>query len=314
MTEHDSSYHLLFSHPQLVEDLMRNFVPEAWVAQLDFGAMQRINAKFHAEGLERREGDLIYRIPYKQGPGEVYLYLLLEFQSSPDPWMAVRCLAYVSLLYQQLIKEDQLTANRKLPPVFPLVLYNGDQAWAAPLDLHSLIGLPEHSPLRRFQPQFRYYLLDESLYPKGKADSITGVLFEIENIQNLNDLRDCVQRLETLIPETQASLRRAFLVWLKYVSMPIKGLHLTPRDFEHLSEFKEMLSTRIEKWEQDKLREVREKGRKEGKAAMLVKALVLKFGPIPQDVQQQIDHAEVELIERWFEQMLAADHLNDVFK
>ncbi len=83
-----------------------------------------------------------------------------------------------------------------------------------------------------------------------------------------------------------------------------------------------MLSTRIEKWEQEKLREGLEKGREEGreeglkkgKAAMLTKALILKFGPIPQDVQQQINHAEVELIEHWFEQLLSANDLTEVFK
>ena len=109
MAKHDSGYHLLFSHPELVEDLMRNFVPEDWVKQLDFSRMERINAKFHAKGLEQRDGDLIYRIHYKShsfgGDGEVYLYLLMEFQSRPDKWMALRVLVYVGLLYQQLLRE-----------------------------------------------------------------------------------------------------------------------------------------------------------------------------------------------------------------
>lgn len=83
-----------------------------------------------AEGLERRDGDVIYRVLYRDG-SEVYLYLLLEFQSHPDPWMALRVLVYVGLLYQHLIRENQISANNKLPPVFPLVLYNGDARWNA---------------------------------------------------------------------------------------------------------------------------------------------------------------------------------------
>ncbi|HEY5603943.1 MAG TPA: Rpn family recombination-promoting nuclease/putative transposase, partial [Gammaproteobacteria bacterium] len=142
MTQHDSGYHLLFSHPELVEDLLRNFVPEDWVDQLDFSNMERVNAKFHAEGLDQRDGDVIYRIHYREGDGEIYLYLLLEFQSSPDKWMALRTLVYVGLLYQQLIKEGQLDDNKQLPPVFPLVLYNGDQPWRPALDLQSLMALP----------------------------------------------------------------------------------------------------------------------------------------------------------------------------
>ena len=38
--EHDSSYHLLFSDSRLVEDLLRHFVPESWVAQLDFSTIR----------------------------------------------------------------------------------------------------------------------------------------------------------------------------------------------------------------------------------------------------------------------------------
>ncbi len=36
MADHDPSYKLLFSHRDLVADLIRGFVHEDWVAQLDF--------------------------------------------------------------------------------------------------------------------------------------------------------------------------------------------------------------------------------------------------------------------------------------
>jgi len=53
--QHDSGYHLLFSHPALVEDLFRSFVTEPWVEQLDFTTLERVNAKLHTEWLERRD-------------------------------------------------------------------------------------------------------------------------------------------------------------------------------------------------------------------------------------------------------------------
>ena len=105
--DYDGTYHKLFSNPALVEDLMRHFVEEDWVAQLDFSTLERVNAKFHTDALDRREGDLIYRIHSFDGQ-PAYLYLLLEFQSRTDPWMAVRVMVYVGLLYQHLIREKQL--------------------------------------------------------------------------------------------------------------------------------------------------------------------------------------------------------------
>lgn len=49
----------------------------------------------------------------------------LEFQTTVDRYMAVRLLACVSLLYQGLIQARQLPVSGKLPPVVPIVLYNG---------------------------------------------------------------------------------------------------------------------------------------------------------------------------------------------
>src|ERR1700722_9903852 len=37
----DSLYHRLFSHPRMVEELVREFVPEALAAGLDFSVVQR---------------------------------------------------------------------------------------------------------------------------------------------------------------------------------------------------------------------------------------------------------------------------------
>ena len=61
----------------------------------------------------------------------LYVYLLIEFQSQIDPWMAVRIMVYTGLLYQDLIKSGAVAAGQHLPPVFPLALYNGSGQWTA---------------------------------------------------------------------------------------------------------------------------------------------------------------------------------------
>ena len=43
--------------------------------------------------------------------------------------MAVRLLAYVGLLYQDLIRARQFAPEGRLPPVVPVVLYNGRPRW-----------------------------------------------------------------------------------------------------------------------------------------------------------------------------------------
>jgi len=59
---------------------------------------------------------------------EIYLYILLEFQSTVDKFIAFRMLQYVMELYRELIYKHRV---KTLPVVFPLLLYNGDRKWTA---------------------------------------------------------------------------------------------------------------------------------------------------------------------------------------
>jgi hypothetical protein len=61
--DHDARYHRLFSHPGVVAQLLREFADAEWLADLDLDGMERLNTKFHGDTGQRREGDLIWRIP-----------------------------------------------------------------------------------------------------------------------------------------------------------------------------------------------------------------------------------------------------------
>jgi hypothetical protein len=114
-TDHDALYHRLFSDPRVVAQLLRGFVDGPWLADFDLDGMHRLNAKFHADTGERREGDMVWRIPRRDGQ-DSYLVLLLEFQSASDTYMALRVLTYAGLLWQHLVREGRLAAGGWRPP------------------------------------------------------------------------------------------------------------------------------------------------------------------------------------------------------
>ncbi len=137
MADHDHSYKHLFSHPELVRDLLLGFIKEKWVEKLDLNTLEKVNGNYISDDLREREDDIIWRV--RLGESWIYVYLLIEFQSTDERYMALRLLTYVGLLYQDLQKSRQLLPNGKLPPVLPVVLYNGSKKWKAPLTIKKLI-------------------------------------------------------------------------------------------------------------------------------------------------------------------------------
>ncbi len=60
MADHDHAYKLLFSHPEMVADLLRGFVHEDWVGDLDFSTLEKVDASFVGDDLRFRESDLVW--------------------------------------------------------------------------------------------------------------------------------------------------------------------------------------------------------------------------------------------------------------
>ncbi|MGD0960913.1 MAG: Rpn family recombination-promoting nuclease/putative transposase [Methylomonas sp.] len=163
---HDGGYKALFSNPELVRDLILGFIPDGWPHSLDYSTLEAVNASFVTEDFAQRHEDIIWRV--KVGGKWLYLYLLIEFQSGVDQYMVLRMMVYIGLLYQALIKQGEVLAGGRLPPILPIVLYNGKRNWTAPLDVNELI---EAAPglMEKFVPSARYYLVDSCLVYKGLA-------------------------------------------------------------------------------------------------------------------------------------------------
>jgi hypothetical protein len=262
---HDNAYKLLFSHREMVEDLLRGFVHEEWVGQLDFSTLEKCNGHYVGDQWRERADDVVWRVRFR---GEwLYVYLLLEFQSTPDPWMALRMLVYVGMLYQNLVRGRQLTSDGRLPPVLPLVLYNGVPAWTAPLDLESLLA-PAPGGLERYRPSLRYLLLDEGRIDAAAPEALRNLvaaLFRLEQGRTVPDLLEVVRplRLWLQAPE-QASLRRAFAKWLEDMlrSGRVPGADFSP--IQDLQEAETMLAERVKQWTEEWKREGIQQGIEEG--------------------------------------------------
>lgn len=107
-----------FSDPAMVESLLRDFVPEDFIDDLDFSTLERCSGSYVTDDLRERHDDIIWRISWKKDKW-CYAVLLLEFQRSQDHWMALRILSYTALLLLDLVKTGKVREQDGLPPVFP---------------------------------------------------------------------------------------------------------------------------------------------------------------------------------------------------
>ena len=343
MGDIDNAYKQLFSHPEMVRDLLRGFVQEAWVKQLDFSTLEKVGGSYATDDIRDREDDILWRVRW--GKEWLYVYIILEFQATIDFFMSLRNMVYAGLLYQDLIKSKTIKGNQKLPPIFPVVLYNGLKRWDAAKDVADLI-LTVPGGLEQYRPQMRYLLLDIGSYTNdtlAPLHNLAAALFRLENSRTQQDFRIVLKELiEWLKAPEQTSLRRAFTVWMRRVLLPKR---LSVKEIPNLSELHEvnaMLETEeinwAREWHKEARQEAQQEGRleglqeglqkglqkglqeglqkgrrKEGASSMLSRLLQKRFQDVPDWAHKKIAKADLPTLEAWGLRVLDAKSLGDVF-
>ena len=118
-------------------------------------------ADYVDDDLARGQGDAAWRVRFRGAAGEwLYLLVLLEFQSTVDPRMAARILAYTARMYLKLIRGGELPPDGRLPPVLPVVIYNGERRWSAATEMEETIAAVGEA-LAPFQPRQRHLVIDK---------------------------------------------------------------------------------------------------------------------------------------------------------
>ena len=110
-----------------------------------------------------------------------------------------------------------------LPPVLPVVIYNGRRPWTAPVDVAELIASGRGAALARYQPSQRYFLVDEARV--GGRDLPSGNL--VSALIALETNRDRARApallgalIDLLRKQDDEELTAAFGEWAAQVLLP----------------------------------------------------------------------------------------------
>jgi len=302
MGKHDHSYKHLFAHKRMVKDLIEGFIQEPLVKRLDFSTLEHCNGSYVSDDLREREDDMVWRVRCGKNKW-VYVYVLLEFQSTVDWFMAIRVMAYIYLLYQDLIKSKKMKKGQKLPIVLPIVLYNGDKEWTAPVRVRDLIeSVP--GEMARFRSPLEYLLLEERRYPKKDlkaGPNLVSLLFRLAQSADAGEICKVLDEFTPWLETTEIEdVKRSFLLWIKRVVLADKSDDDQPQKELSLQEVQSMLAERLKKRDQQLAARIRrkalaegkkkgiEKGREEGLRVGIIAALEARFQRIPSSLEHDI--------------------------
>ena len=262
---HDARYRTVFAFPRMVEDLLRGFAARAWAGSLDFSTLQKVPADYVSDERLSRRGDAVWQVRFHDGRP---VLVVLEFQSSDDPRMALRILAYTSLLYQELARNEAPALDElgRLPAVLPVVLYNGGTPWRAVREVSELIQ-PVDEALAAYRPTQRHHVLDERHV--GTADlpgrNLVTAVVRLGRIRSPWGVFRVTRMLRQWLrrPEDD-ELRRVFAAWMREIAEPFvpPGETLPPE--MTLEEIEMTVAERAAEWSKQRIQEGRMRGMREG--------------------------------------------------
>ncbi len=338
MGKHDSGYKLLFSYPYLIECLIRGFVPGTWIDHLDFSSLESVREAHPRDEIGVRYDDMIWRLRWHNSDEWIYVYLMLEFQSTDEAFMAVRVLDYNGGLYRQIVRALRPKRGERLPIVLPLVLYRGERTWRAAQDVFDVIA-PAPAEIAPYLPHLRYLLLDANAFPADRLQEMrnpVACLLWLEGSESMN--MQPIDELDQLLSRPgDAGLRRAFALWVTTTFLPSRLSGVTVPSMEKLEEVKPMITENAidwsAQWREEGLRKGRREGeaegrrkgeaegrrkgeaegRRKGEADLLLRQLSQLYGPLAPAVEDRVRGAETDQLLEWGERLVASGSLEEVF-
>ncbi|HEX8435443.1 Rpn family recombination-promoting nuclease/putative transposase [Archangium sp.] len=336
---HDLFARYTFGHPERAAAELRAVLPAHVVSEVDWASLRREPGSVVDPELRETESDLLFTARLRTGH-PLLLYVLLEHQSSVDPWMALRMLRYVVRQLERWRQEHP--RSELLPLIIPLVMYHGPEGvWTAPRRVEDLFELPEGEETRErwraLVPRFEY-LLDDLTAEREEALSaragppLARLAWLVLRYGRTGELAQKLPDWVALFTQVQAGPEGAehLVVVVRYLLMvgdeavrdtAGRVLHSVlgeQRAEELMQSYGEKL---IEQGLQQGLARGREEGRREGQRQGLIQGrtesilriLTVRGMHIDEEARQRIlTCTDLATLDRWFDRSLTATTLSEV--
>lgn len=187
---HDHYFKNAMSNKRVAQSFFKKYLPKKILALMDLEKIKLSQSSYVDEELKSSYIDLLFSVNFDCQQG--YLYVLVEHQSRPDRWMALRIKHYVMQILINHIKDRK---NKVLPIVYPVVFYNGDIAYPYSQDFFELFGkdakLAKQLTLRPFQ-LIDLNTIDDSILRERNWSNLMSYLMKYIRA------RDIIERIDDI--------------------------------------------------------------------------------------------------------------------
>ncbi|MCG5531685.1 Rpn family recombination-promoting nuclease/putative transposase, partial [Halorhodospira halochloris] len=267
---------------------------------------------FVEPSLRKTYSDRLFRAWLQDGC-PVFIYVLIEHKSDPEPKTPLQLLGYMQRIWLRYVedkREGQAELARNLPPIIPLVIYNGSREWNMPLSLLDCIKADEQ--IRQLQSHFGYQLrhlrADEADESYSQDPQVRSVFRAMAWAYLKSLSRDQLEKLLEDLPSGHP-LEKPLLVYL----IQVHGNTIEQSDLNY-AVTQNRSGERAEELTMAVAEEWRQEGRLESKASDLLRLIERKFGSQAKRLyKERVEKASLEQLDHWFDRAIDAARVENVF-
>jgi hypothetical protein len=221
----DNAYKLIFGKPEMFLEFLHNFINIDIFKNLKASDIEDISERFLPLFDNNRDSDTVKKIRLSENE-PLFVIGIIEHESEVNYTSSFKMLQYITHILSDYIRRNdeeyhkqskdgntklKLSTSKdfKLPPVLPIVFYDGKTKWTSSL---SLEGRTQYADIfNKYIPKFEYELVDLNMYSLNDLVSYGNLLSfflivdkvrKTEDIELLNSLPESYfDNLNLNVPE-----------------------------------------------------------------------------------------------------------------
>ncbi|HMB30822.1 MAG TPA: Rpn family recombination-promoting nuclease/putative transposase [Desulfohalobiaceae bacterium] len=252
---HSEFFTDIMGRKENAQNLLKKALPEDIQEQLDLDSLRVEKGSYVDEDQKKHFSDLIFSLNLKKGD-LAKVYCLLEHKSTPEVMVSLQVLRYMVLEWHNIVKQREVV-GQVLPPIIPIVVYQGHQRWNVGRDFHSIIDFPSDS-FKVLVPNFEYLLWNLTGVDDRKLQDALILRYYVLICKALGseELSDYLFELVEAFCKTLDSQRALEYIEIFFRYIAKASAKVTKKDFEDaLSKLpqggEKVMNTLAEQWIQE---------------------------------------------------------------